>query len=208
MPLKKELIGVSKFLSMVLRHKPDMIGITLDANGWTDVKELIDRSNTFQKSEGFTPMTKAILDEVVADNDKKRYEYSEDGWQIRACQGHSVDVDLDLDAKTPPKYLLHGTAKQFIQSIKSNGLNKRKRNHVHLSKDHDTAVKVGSRHGTPHVLRIDTEAMRKDGIDFFLSNNDVWLVDEVPSKYIDFNYNDLIPKMDVKTFKPLKKIVK
>ena len=204
MALKKELIGVSKFLAVVLRHKPEMIGITLDKNGWTDVKELIDRSNTFQKSEGFEPLTKAILDEVVADNDKKRYEYSEDGWQIRASQGHSVDVDLELDSKLPPKYLFHGTARQFIPSIKVNGLDKRERNHVHLSKDHDTAVKVGSRHGAPYVLRIDTEAMIKDGVDFFLSNNNVWLVDGVPAKYIDFHYNNSIPK----AFKPINTVKK
>jgi len=200
MALKKELVGVSKFLAMVLRHKPETIGIALDKNGWVDVKELIDRSNTFQKAEGFEPITKAILDEVVADNDKKRFEYSEDGWQIRACQGHSVDVDLELDSNIPPKFLFHGTAKQFIPSIRINGLDKRQRNHVHLSKDHDTAVKVGSRHGSPHVLRIDTEAMIKEGYDFFLSNNGVWLVDDVPAKYIDFLYNDSLPK----AFYPLK----
>jgi len=186
--MRKELVGVSKFLSMILRHKPDAIGITLDAEGWTDIQTLIDNAAIYQKDASLEPLTKELLDEIVDTNEKRRFEYSEDGWQIRARQGHSVDINLGYDSKPPPQYLYHGTAKRFVPGIRAEGLDKRKRHHVHLSKDHDTAVSVGKRHGDPFVLRIDCQTMAKDGYDFFETGNNVWLVDNVPVKYIDFNY--------------------
>jgi len=187
--MRKELVGVSKFLSMVLRHKPYSIGITLDDEGWVDVQKLIDNASIYQKDKKLEPLTKDLLDEIVDTNEKRRFEYSDDGWKIRARQGHSVDVELGYESKQPPKHLFHGTAKRFAPAIRANGLDKRKRHHVHLSEEHDTAVKVGQRHGKPFVLRIDCAAMSKDGYDFFETENNVWLVDDVPAKYIDFDYH-------------------
>ncbi len=186
--MNSELVGMSKFLSMVLRHKPETIGIKLDDEGWVDVQQLIDLSNIYQTEKNLSLLTRSILDEIVSTNDKKRFEYSDNGWMIRARQGHSVDVDLGYKPKCPPKYLYHGTAKQFVDSIKTNGLDKRKRHHVHLSNDDDTAYKVGKRHGIPFILKIDCETMNKDGYEFFETDNNVWLVDSVPPKYIDFEY--------------------
>jgi putative RNA 2'-phosphotransferase len=192
--MRKELIGMSKFISMVLRHKPATIGITLDGEGWVDVQELIDNASIYQSDKGMEALTKDLLDEIIDTNEKRRFEYSEDGWRIRARQGHSVDVELGYAAITPPKSLYHGTASRFVPSIRANGIDKRKRHHVHLSKDHDTAVKVGQRHGKPHVLRVDTETMSKDGYKFFETDNNVWLVDNIPAKYIDFNWDSQIVK--------------
>jgi len=186
--MKKELIGMSRFLSLVLRHKPDTIGIKLDSQGWVDVNEFIDKVNAYQKPKGYELLTKALLDEIVETNDKKRFAYSDNGWSIRASQGHSVNVDLKLEAKTPPEFLYHGTAEKFVDLIKKSGLMRMNRNHVHLSPTKDTAIKVGSRHGKPRVLKVKSSEMNKDGFDFFLSANGVWLVDSVPSKYIDFQY--------------------
>lgn len=188
--MRKEIIGLSKFLSLVLRHKPDTIGIQLDEEGWVDVQTLIDNASIYQKDQKFEPLTKELLDEIVDTNNKKRFEYSDDGWRIRSRQGHSVDVDLGYKSKEPPKYLYHGTAKKFIPSIRTQGIDKRKRHHVHLSNDHDTAVKVGQRHGEPFILRINCEEMSKDGYDFFETENNVWLVDNIPVKYIDFDWNN------------------
>lgn len=186
--MRKELIGMSKFLSFVLRHRPESIGLQMDENGWVDVNELIDKSNIYQKGSGYEPLTKEILDEIVATNEKKRFSYSDDGWLIRASQGHSVDIDLDLKPKSPPEYLYHGTADRFINLIKKDGLKKMNRNHVHLSSTFETALKVGQRHGNPKVLRIKSKEMDKDGLLLFLSDNDVWLADEVPAKYIEFDW--------------------
>ena len=185
--MRKQLIGMSKFLSLVLRHKPETIGITLDKEGWVDVQTLIDNAAIYQKDQDFADLTKDILDEIVDTNEKRRFEYSEDGWNIRARQGHSVDVDLGYVPKDPPDFLYHGTATRFIPSIRSNGVDKRKRHHVHLSKDNDTAIKVGQRHGQSFVLKIDCKAMKADGYSFFETGNGVWLVDNIPVKYIDFD---------------------
>jgi len=185
--MKKELVSVSKFLSLVLRHKPETLGIKMDSEGWVEVDELIREYNIYQKSGkfGLIELTKEILDEVVATNDKKRFAYSKDGWNIRASQGHSIEVDLKLDPKSPPEYLYHGTADKFTPAILKDGLKKMKRQHVHLSQTVETAAKVGSRHGKPQVLRIKSREMQKDGFNFFLSDNGVWLVNDVPVKYID-----------------------
>ena len=186
----KELVGMSKFLSFVLRHRPDQIGLKLDKEGWADVNELIILANTYQQKKGLPLLDKSILDEIVAKNDKKRFAYSDDGWKIRASQGHSIfNVDLKLAPKVPPQYLYHGTAGKFVDSIKKNGLSRMNRNHVHLSETNDIATKVGSRHGKPKVLRIKAKEMANDGFDFFLSDNGVWLVDSVPLKHIEFDWS-------------------
>jgi putative RNA 2'-phosphotransferase len=169
----------SKFLSLVLRHNPGKIGITLDEAGWVDVDKLI----TACKKHGH-PLTRAELDEIVETNSKKRFAFSENGRQIRASQGHSVDVDLGLEPQVPPEMLFHGTASSNLTSIFAEGLVKRSRNHVHLSAEEDTARTVGSRHGRAVVLRVAAARMHADGVPFYLSANGVWLVESVAPSYI------------------------
>lgn len=177
----KDLVSTGKFLSLILRHQPEIVGITLDFNGWADVDELL----TGMRRKGH-PIDMAMLEKVVETNDKKRYCFNEDKTKIRANQGHSVQVDVELKVAEPPEYLFHGTADRFIDVIKKTGLQKQSRNHVHLSKDRETAVNVGGRHGKPMVLRILAQDMRRDGYVFYLSENGVWLVEEVPVSYIEF----------------------
>lgn len=168
-------------MSYVLRHRPEAIGITLDDQGWTDVATLIE------KSDG--ALTNVLVREAVAQNDKQRFALSQDGQRIRANQGHSkkVKIDLGLAAKTPPEFLFHGTATKFIQSIRATGLRAKTRQHVHLSKDHETAIKVGQRHGEAIVLKINAHEMHEYGHMFFLSENGVWLTAKVPVAYISFD---------------------
>ena len=176
---KKKLTKVSKFLSLILRHKPETIGLVLDEQGWADVDTLIELAR--QKG---TQINRSILEQVVAENDKKRFTFNEDLSKIRANQGHSVAVNLALTPQQPPEYLYHGTATRFLDSILHQGLIKQNRNHVHLSSDRSTAIKVGRRHGTPVVLKIQAAKMYQDDFVFFLSKNNVWLTDSVPPKYI------------------------
>lgn len=175
-PLKK----YSRFLSLVLRHKPELIGIELDNHGYVAVDVLL---NALQKSD--CPMDKATLDEVVATNDKQRFAYSADGVYIRANQGHSVAVDLALSPKTPPSTLYHGTAVDNLDDIWRMGLTPQSRHHVHLSADVATATKVGSRHGKVAVLVVDTAKMSEAGFVFYQSDNGVWLTDSVPPSYLE-----------------------
>jgi putative RNA 2'-phosphotransferase len=174
----KEITSKSKFLSLILRHKPEEANLTLDENGWAYTKDI-------RLAAYLTPQE---LDEIVASNDKKRFEFNEDKTKIRACQGHSVKVDLDLKPVDPPAYLFHGTSGRFLESIKKDGLKAGKRNHVHLSEDRETARKVGSRHGGETVvLRIKSSEYKDDtGANFYKSTNNVWLVDEIPPEYIVF----------------------
>jgi putative RNA 2'-phosphotransferase len=178
---EKHKNGISKFLSLVLRHSPEKISLQLDENGWADVEELLLKSarhgQRFSKTE---------LEEVVETNDKKRFSFNADNTRIRANQGHSIDVELDLSAAVPPEYLFHGTVSKFLGNIKIEGLRKMNRNHVHLSKDRETAEKVGSRRGEPIILTVSSGQMHLDGVLFYLSENGVWLTDNVPVKYIDF----------------------
>ena len=167
---------LSKFLSLVLRHKPEAAHITLDAEGWADVDELIKNNQP--------RFTKEILEEIVATDNKNRYSFSEDGKKIRANQGHSVHIDLKLEPMTPPKVLYHGTATRFLKSIMSEGLKPMSRIQVHLSELYETAVSVGKRHGKVVVLDVDAEQMAADGILFYCSKNGVWLTDNVPAKYL------------------------
>jgi putative RNA 2'-phosphotransferase len=178
---EKAAKGISKFLSFVLRHSPETIGLQLDENGWADVEELIVKS-----SKDGNSLTAELLDYVVANNDKKRFVFNEDKTKIRASQGHSISVELNLTATEPPEFLYHGTVEKFLENIKKEGLQKMSRQHVHLSKDKETAIKVGGRRGVPQILTIKSAEMFKDGFKFYLSENNVWLTDEVPAKYIEF----------------------
>jgi putative RNA 2'-phosphotransferase len=175
----KPLIKISKFLSLVLRHKPEQIGIELDNNGWTSVDELISKMNSNGKSIDFE-----TLELVVDTNNKKRFCFNSDKTQIRANQGHSIDIDLGYTAKTPPALLYHGTADRYTDSIYKQGIQKRDRHHVHLSSVIETALSVGKRHGKPVIFEIDTEPMINNGHIFYESENGVWLTDEVPAQYI------------------------
>lgn len=176
---EKENTKISKFLSLVLRHQPETIGIELDENGWTTVDELIEKS-----SKAGVQFDLETLKHVVDTNSKKRFSLNESFDRIRASQGHSVEVDLGYTAKTPPEILYHGTATKNIDSIMASGLQKRDRNHIHLSLDMETAVKVGQRHGKVFVFEVQTGQMHSDKFEFFLSENGVWLTDNVPAIYL------------------------
>jgi putative RNA 2'-phosphotransferase len=180
---EKTAKSVSKFLSLVLRHSPETIGLRLDENGWTDVEELILKCNNRGSQN---QMTAELLDYVVENNDKKRFAFNEDKTKIRASQGHSISVELNLNETEPSEFLYHGTIGKFMESIKREGLQKMSRQHVHLSKDKETAIKVGSRRGVPEILIVRSGAMYRDGFKFYLSENNVWLTAEVPAKYIEF----------------------
>jgi putative RNA 2'-phosphotransferase len=169
----QDMTSKSKFLSLVLRHKPEMIGITLDHFGWADVKELIEKMNLDQ----------ATLDEIVKTDSKQRYAYNEDKTKIRASQGHSIYVDLGLKPIKPLAILYHGTAMKFADAIREQGIKAQKRQYVHLSKDIGTAKRVGGRHGDPFVFKIDADRMHKDGKKFFISANGVWLTEFVDKEY-------------------------
>lgn len=180
--MKHDLVSISKFLSLVLRHQPEVIGMKLDAEGWLPISELIANANERGKS-----ISLELLHEVVAKNDKKRFALSDDGLRIRASQGHSVEgVELNLAPRVPPGELYHGTVANFIERIRQEGLSKRARNHVHLSADLETARKVGSRRGIPILLTVDSARMNAAGYPFHLSANGVWLTDNVPAEFIDF----------------------
>jgi putative RNA 2'-phosphotransferase len=177
----KDLKQTSKFLSLVLRHNPGLIGIEMDAEGWVAVDELISKSVAHKHH-----LTEQILEEVVRTSDKKRFSYNEDKTRIRANQGHSVEIDLQLDPREPLEFLYHGTVDKFLESIMAGGLQKMERTHVHLSKDVETAATVASRRGKPVILMVRAAEMHRDGYKFYLSENKVWLTDEVPAKYINF----------------------
>ena len=181
-PMDKTLVRTSKFLALVLRHQPEKIGLSLDESGWASVSELIQRAG----AAGVT-LTADSLKRVVEQNDKRRFSLSEDGLRVRAVQGHSLSVDLGLDAVEPPSVLYHGTAERFLKGIRDRGLTARGRQHVHLSPDEQTARKVGRRHGNPFVLRVESGEMCADGYEFFFSENGVWLTEVVPAQYIDFS---------------------
>lgn len=170
---------ISKFLSLILRHEPQKIGIILDEQGWTEVTELLQKA-----AKKGTRFSMKELEEVVATNDKKRFSFNDDKTKIRANQGHSISIDLALIPTEPPEFLYHGTAERFKDAILSEGILKMNRQHVHLSKEKKTAVKVGSRHGKPIVLTVCSGKMHEDGIIFYVSDNGVWLTDYINIKYI------------------------
>ena len=177
--MKKQLVKTSKFLSLILRHRPGRIGLSLDDNGWVSIQGLLDAAN----AKGYK-ITRTLLDEVVFTNDKQRFSYSHDGQMIRANQGHSVKIDLDLEPAAPPRTLYHGTVERFLDSMMTSGIQKMQRQHVHLSATIETAKNVGGRRGTPVVLQVDSGAMNHDGYTFYLSMNGVWLTDLVPWEYV------------------------
>lgn len=179
--MNKKTKNISKFLSYVLRHHPDKLGIALDKNGWTSVNILLEKINAEPYS-----LTMAELEEVVATNNKKRFAFNEDKTMIRANQGHSVNIDLALQSKQPPEYLYHGTVEKFVKSIKEKGLIKGTRQHVHLSTDKETASNVGSRRGKPFILTIKSGNMNQEGFSFYQSENGVWLTDKVSATFIEF----------------------
>ncbi len=178
---EKDTKRTSKFLSLVLRHEPQKIGIRLDEAGWVDVDVLLDAIARHGR-----PISRETLDVVVRTNDKKRFSFSEDGRRIRASQGHSVHVDLGHPPADPPEILLHGTPTQFLDAIRRDGLKKMGRHDVHLHEDEATASDVGSRRGRPVLLRIRAGQMARQGHKFFLTPNHVWLTDHVPPEFIEF----------------------
>jgi len=176
----KEIIRTSKFLSLILRHEPERVGLKLDEAGWVGVEELLKAVNQHGVS-----LTLDQLKHLVATSDKKRFAFSDDGSSIRASQGHSVDVDLQYEQQAPPELLYHGTTMRFLDSIREQGLQKMDRHDVHLSADVTTALKVGGRHGKPIVLKIRAGDMHRAGYSFRRSANGVWLVQQVPPNFIE-----------------------
>lgn len=178
---EKDQKRLSKFLSLVLRHQPDVAGLKLDDAGWVTVEDLLAglaRNNR--------KLSRADLNSIVENNDKKRFEFSDDGQRIRASQGHSVQVELGYQPQTPPETLLHGTVEKFLNSIYEKGLIKGSRQHVHLHDDRQVAIQVGSRRGRPVILEVDAAAMAAAGYEFYCSTNSVWLTDSVPPEFIRF----------------------
>lgn len=171
----------SIFISLILRHKPEVVGIRLDYNGWADVDALIDGVN----ASGKYTLDMPTLEEIVRTDSKQRYSFNADKTKIRANQGHSIEVDVELAKAQPPEILYHGTGEKFVSVIKSEGLKPKSRLYVHLSKDIDTARIVGARHGKPQIFRVLSGKMAKDGFDFFLSANGVWLTKRVPVEYLE-----------------------
>jgi putative RNA 2'-phosphotransferase len=172
-------IRLSKLLSLVLRHDPSVVGVSLDPGGWIDVDDLV----AAMQARGL-PTTRADIERVVATNDKQRFTLDEALNRIRANQGHSLDVDLDLPPRRPPEVLFHGTVAGNVARILREGLHRRSRHAVHLSTDETTATQVGARRGRPAVLRVDAGRMHADGHEFHVSANGVWLVEAVPPEYI------------------------
>lgn len=172
------IIETSRYISLILRHKPEVIGITLDEHGWADVEALIHGVG----------INMSTLEEIVETDDKKRYSFNEDKTLIRANQGHSIPVDVELEEKEPPDVLYHGTGEKYTALINVEGLISKSRLYVHISADYETAVAVGKRHGIPVVYEIYAKQMYKDGYKFYISENGVWLTKRVPVEYLRF-YN-------------------
>jgi putative RNA 2'-phosphotransferase len=168
---------VSKFLSYVLRHNPQVLNLTMDEQGWVSVTELLENLND---------VSMEMLEGVVAENNKNRFAFNDDKTRIRANQGHSIKIDLAYSPIEPPEFLFHGTAIQNIDSIKKSGIVKGNRHHVHLSLDKETATNVGKRHGKPVILIIQSKQMHEAGHQFFVSENNVWLTEFIPAEFIEF----------------------
>lgn len=179
--MDRELISTSKFLSFVLRHHPEKIGISLDEQGWVAIDDLLAAANRSGRK-----LTRPLLDRVVRENDKQRFAINSNGTRIRASQGHSVEVDLALHPAQPPELLYHGTVARFVDSIRASGLERGSRQHVHLSPDVETARRVGQRRGRPVILVVESGRMWQDGHTFYQAENGVWLTDTVPQEYLRF----------------------
>ncbi|WP_151745016.1 RNA 2'-phosphotransferase [Acinetobacter calcoaceticus] len=175
--------AISQYLSFILRHKPEEIGLTLDNEGWADIQELISKSQPIEN----VILNKDIIKNVVRKSDKKRFQISDDWVKIRAVQGHSTaSVNITLKKLVPPSYLYHGTAQRFIDSIKEHGILSKDRQYVHLTENKDTALTVGARYGKPKILVIDALKMHDSGFEFFQAENGVWLIKHVPIEFIAF----------------------
>lgn len=179
--MSQNLTKLSKFLSLILRHKPEEIGISLDEHGWAEVEPLMDGINR----TGRYQIDRTVLEEIVRTDEKGRYAFNEDGTKIRANQGHSVQVDVELTQCEPPEFLWHGTAGRFVPAILAEGLKPMSRLYVHLSPDEETARKVGTRHGKPHIFRVKSGEMARQGYPFYKSANGVWLTERVPADYLE-----------------------
>jgi len=180
---KNQAKRISKLLSLVLRHQPQAIGIRLDDAGWIAVDALVAALQRHPAGRG---VDREALAQVVSSNDKQRFEFSDDESRIRARQGHSVDVELGYSPAEPPKLLFHGTPESVVPAIKASGLKKMARHHVHLHVDVETSRAVGARRGKPVLLNIRSQEMYQAGHIFYVTENDVWLTDEVPPQFIDF----------------------
>jgi putative RNA 2'-phosphotransferase len=176
---EKDKKKISKFLSLILRHAPEVVGLSLEENGWVSVEKLIRACIDYGK-----PITFAELKEVVETNDKNRFAFNGDETKIRASQGHSVAVEIEFEKRTPPEILYHGTAEKNVGVIFAEGLKKMSRHHVHLSSDTETAKSVGVRYGQPVIFQVDTKAMLAEGFEFFVAANGVWLVESVPPQFL------------------------
>ena len=179
--MSADLTRTSRFLSLILRHKPEVVGVRLDAHGWADVDALLAGVNA-----AGLPLSRAVLEQIVAEDAKGRYAFSPDGNRIRAVQGHSVLVDLGLAPRPPPEVLFHGTSERNLPSIRADGLRPGTRQHVHLSPDEATALRVGRRHGRPVVLAVRAGELWRAGQAFYLAENGVWLTAGVPATYLEF----------------------
>jgi len=176
---KTRQVKISKYLSKHLRHSPERLGLTLALGGWVSVDELLAACAAHQFS-----LTRTELEEAIATCDKQRFSFDDTKTRIRANQGHSVEVDLQLEPQTPPDVLYHGTGERSVSAILESGLLKMSRHHVHLSLDVETARKVGMRHGRPAIFAVDAAVMHQAGFTFYCSDNGVWLVDRVPPQYL------------------------
>lgn len=177
---QKNLTRLSKYLSLLLRHSPETAGITIEyLGGWTDVQTLIQKVN----QSGSYHLDMETLEEIVRTDNKQRYSFNQDKTKIRANQGHSIPVDLELKEQVPPEILYHGTAERFLNAIFEKGLLPMSRQYVHLSKDEETALKVGKRHGNPCILEVKAGDMHQQGFQFYLSENGVWLTEHVPPEF-------------------------
>ncbi len=176
----KDVKKTSVFISLILRHKPEVIGISLDEHGWANVEELIYGIN---KTHGYR-IDMETLEEIVRTDNKQRYSFNEDKTLIRANQGHSVNVDVELKEAEPPEQLFHGTGERFAAAIRAEGLKPMSRLYVHLSNDKETAEKVGARHGKPHIFFVHSGKMFRAGHKFYLSENGVWLTENVPPEFL------------------------
>lgn len=174
------LTKVSKYISLILRHKPETIGISLDKHGWANVNDLIKGINKTYK------LNMEMLEEIVETDDKQRYSFNEDKTKIRANQGHSINVDVELEEAVPPQYLYHGTATKYMDSIWKDGLIPKSRLYVHLSADENTAIDVGKRHGKPMVFCVRSKCMYDQGFKFYKSTNGVWLTKRVPVEFLEW----------------------
>jgi putative RNA 2'-phosphotransferase len=186
MSMKPDLVRLSKFMSLLLRHAPETVGLKLGEGGWVAIDDLV--------SKGGAGLTQEIVLTIVEKDEKRRYALSDDRLKIRATYGHSLDVDLGLRSQEPPERLFHGTAAHVLSSIKQDGITRKRRRYVHLSADRPTAAKVGSRHGRPVVITVEAGRMYRAGMKFYHSESGIWLTDWVPPAYLDFDSLDFPPR--------------